>query len=204
MVVVPVFFFDEFIIWNDRNDLASEKIVDRSLDPGSPIAVRAGDPKRRVEKYGNDGKGGQFSRTWRHHLNFVVVFYDGALKGQHAILSFSKGIFRDGMTWISKIQARRIPVKNSAGVTVPICPPLWSQVWQLTVADRNNEKGEWYGFDMNPSPDHGLVIEDDAVEPLQTLHRDLKDNWKQKLLVVAHEAAEEAQEGESFSESKEM
>lgn len=201
--VVPVMFFDEFLVWNDRDDKASPMIQESSLDISSAIAIRAGDPNRRNEKYGQKDNGkDQYERRYTHHLNFVVIIYDGELKGTTAVMSFSRGEFRHGMQWIAKIKARRISGKNSAGVTVSAPAPLWSTCWEIRVGDRGNAKGEWMGFDAEPA--ENPFVDNEDLMNFKAIHEQLQKEHQDRLLKVGHEAAETATQGEDFASAKDM
>lgn len=194
---VPVMFFDEFISWNDRDDTASPKIHDKSLDLAGKIAVLSASPTKRSEKYGDNGKGGQFVRKHTHHLNFLVVLYSGDLKGTLCVLSFSRGEFSKGLGFVGMVKSQRVKT-----ATFTASAPLWSQVWTMSVGPRKNDKGEWWGVDIAPA-DNPRIANDD-VRPFKTMHEELLKDYREQLLVVGHEAAEDDEMGPDLAASKDM
>lgn len=185
---VPVMFFDEFVTWNDRADKSQpSKIFERSYDRASLIAVKAGDPNRRAEQYGEEqtGPNGKFyfKRKHTHHLNFLIMIYSGQFKGTMCALSFSRSEFKKGLSFISAIKMRKIT--NGAH---SVQAPLWATVWSITPGDRKNDKGEWYGYDISPA--EKPFIDNADVMPFKTIHEELMKEYKDRAISVGHEAAE--------------
>ncbi len=186
---VPVFFFDEFCLWSDRDDKGSPMIQKRSLDKTSDIARKAQDFDRMREPYGEPDDDGKlpYVRRYVHHLNFCGMIYgDSPLRGTPIVLSYQKGEFKKGSAFISALQMRRAP--------------LWSTVWDLTVGERKNDKGEWYGIDFS-NAESPWVDEEDAAA-MKSRHEELKEFYKERRLGVGHEVAEAAEVEAEVDESK--
>jgi hypothetical protein len=186
---VPVFFFDEYVTWADRDDSAGPMILERSTDATSELAQKAGDFDRMREKYGEPDNDGELPFTMRHchHLNFAGMLYSGDLSGTPIVVTFSRGDFKKGRSFISAILMRKVDGKQA---------PLWATRWQLYSEPRKNDKGEWYGIGFSNAEDP-WIKESDA-ESLKLLHEEMKEFYEAQRLSVAHEAAEieEDEEGE--------
>jgi len=142
---VPLFFCTEFIQWRARDDKSALPIVNRTYDATSEIARKARNMDTMLETY----PGGTPSKPWQYsfqeHLNFIGVIYDRGDMAPVAI-SFSRGEFKTGKSFSSKIFGRKIP-------GTPDTCPLWAQVWSFGIEPHKNKKGnEWWGFSIgNPA-----------------------------------------------------
>src|SRR5688572_7085593 len=169
--LVPVMFFDEFLQWGDRNDKAGPMIRDRSLDHASALAAKCGNAGKWYEKYGDDGKGGQFEARNSHHMNFVCVVYgDHPLKGTIVVLSMHRSAYKKGEALVGAIRARRIAGKQA---------PMWSTVWSVWSAAKSNDDGEWYGWDFESSAQPWVAKED--LEAMEGIHEKLKEEYRNQL-----------------------
>lgn len=179
--VVPVMFFDEFIQWAHRDDKEGAMIRERSLDRASVLAAKCGDPKRWDEPYEN----GKFKARNTHHLNFLAVVYSGELKGTLVVISFARGEYKKGTTWMGAIKQRRVGGFQA---------PLWSTRWTFKTTPHTNGKDEWYGFDFEPADKPWIEAED--AEQLKAMHEQLLKDYKDQILEVGHAAAESASESQ--------
>lgn len=175
---VPILFFTEFLKFRDLKDKeGGAMIMERTFDPGSELAKKAKDSKKRKEEYGEpykDKETGQmrrFSAANVEALNFPGFIYspEHPLKGQIVTLVFQRGEFTVGTNFISSITMRRIP--------------LWSQVYTLftTFRPKSAEK-KWWGIDAKPA--EVPTIAGEEVEFFKTTHDELKAQWDKKMLVV--------------------
>lgn len=177
---VPQFFYTEFIFWRHLDDKGGNAILARSFDPNSEIAVNARDPNKREAAYEGapTGKKGRYSE----HLNFVGVIYGGELAGTTTSLSFSRGEFGTGKSFISSALMRK-EVVNGERMKVP----LWAQVWRFQVNFRDRGAKKWYGIDPLPSqPGEQQIIKDEEMESFREASLDYKSLHEAQRLMVDH------------------
>jgi hypothetical protein len=185
---VPVFFFDEFVTWSDRDDTASMMILDRSVDPASEVACKAKDFDLMFESYGpkvKDSDKLQFTKRHSHHLNFVGMLYSGTFKGTPVVITFSRSDFKKGKAFISAILMRKVDGEQA---------PLWSTRWKVFSEPRKNEKGEWYGLGFSNADDPW--IEEGDAPYFKQMHEEMCAFHEASRLTVAHEAADVGDEEE--------
>lgn len=180
VLFVPVFFFTEFCLWGDRKDKVGPTIRDRSFDKAGDLARRARDPERREEEY----EGG-FVGRYVEHLNFAGFIYgDHEQKGTPCVLSFSRGEFGTGRNFINSITLRKV-----AGQTAP----LWSQVWEMKTAFRDQGDKKWYGIEMsNPPEGTEPFIKQEEVEFFLGEHKSCKEDFEKSKLLVDHGGEDDA------------
>lgn len=187
ITVNPLFFFAEYIVWNDRADKVSPRVHDRSYalatDPGGEIARRALNVKMRAERYGGSDEK-PWMRRWVEHLNFICYLVGsphGTAVGDFVTLSFERGENMQGRSFINAITSRRIG--GNAEERVPgVKVPLWAQVWDLRTALRTRGDNNWWGFDFTAS-DPSIIDQSDA-DHREGQHRALKEEFKARTLVV--------------------
>ena len=187
---VPLFFFAEFAKYSDRRDKQSPMTIARTFEPVSEIATRARDPQKRFEFYPDQEKK-QDKDKWKYryveHLRFVGLIYgDHPLAGTRVVLSFEKGEFYQGKSFISGIKMR----KRQADVTLddgsvvkknyPI--PLYAQVWQFKASIRDKGENKWIGLDF--SIPETPVVASHEVQEFHDLWNSLKGVFDQNRLRV--------------------
>ena len=196
VTLVPVFFFNEFCTWKDLKDKNNElpKIIARSYDKASEIAIRANDPNKRIWKYNHKKDGdktiavpdpnGSYKARDVNHLNFLCIVYEEShpLKGQLVTLSFARGEFGQGRNFISAVSMRRIP--------------LWSQVWAIGSAYRDRGDKKWFGWDYAvPGEGKSPNIKEEEVQYFMAAHNELAQLHRGGNVVVDR-TDEEATEGD--------
>lgn len=180
--VVPIFYFEEYCFWSHLDDSDAPAVMNRSHDKKGQIARNAKDKDLRFQKYDWDNENGvlNISDDGKYlgrnveHLNFASMIYDvdNPLNGEIAVLSFSRGEIGVGTQFISACMLRKIP--------------LWTQVWQFSVAHR--EKGaarKWWGLDYT-SPEDNTIL-DEHLDKMHEQYLGIKKAHDDKLLVVDHE-----------------
>jgi len=190
VLFVPVFFFTEFCVWGDRDDIAGPTIRDRSFDKAGDIARRCRDPERREEEY-DDGK---FKARYVEHLNFAGFIYGDHPQTMTAcVLSFSRGEFGTGRNFINAVTLRKVGGKTA---------PLWSQVWKLQTNFRDGGASKkWWGIDpTNPDDDTPSFISAEQVEFFKTEHVSCKEDFEKSKLLVDHGDDPEANDDEDSFE----
>lgn len=177
---VPVMFFDEFIAWNDRKDVASPMIAESTTDRNSQLAQRCQDPKSWAQPYGPDNK---FTRKNNHHLNFLAVVYSGQFKGELVVLSLARSNWKTGEALIGKIRQRKI---NGTQV------PMWATVWSARTVFTKKDDNEWYKVEINSAEVPWVAAED--LKQMQAIYEELLSSFKANDIAVGHEAAERTEE----------
>ena len=184
--VTPLFYFNEFIQWSDRNDSGSGAILDRTFDPSSPLAAKCRDMERRMEDY----EGGQASN--QEHLNFVCLIQSGPMEGQVVVLSFTKGEFQKGREFISGIHLRRM------GTTQV---PIYLHLWRFTPSFRERGSKKWFGLDYL-NPDGPLYVGDnlenqEVAEAMKQMHEELKKDYDAKRLGADYSEADASEKSDA-------
>lgn len=185
--VVPLFFFTQFRKWADRND-SSNMIVDTSYDPESELAKRSRDPERWNEVYEEDvDKDPKDQKVYRYveHLCFVCVIYgDHPLEGTRCMISFQKGDFRTGRGFASGISQRKSEVEKD-GVKTRVKVPLWAQIWEFSISQRDRNNNKWWGFDPSAPPeDVGPIISPEEFPIFEGAYKELKEAHAANMLRI--------------------
>lgn len=192
--VVPVMFFDEYITWADRKDKSGPMIQAKSMDIAGALAARCSDPARWREPYGDPlPDGSRMFRRHAHHFNFLCAIYSGENKGQLVVISLAKGSWKDGQTWIGLIRSRKVAGRQA---------PLYTTVWNVSVTTRQNKDGEWYVTSI-VSAENPWAAEAD-IPSLKAMHEELKQQYRDSLLAVGHEAAEQVEEEPDLAANKDF
>ena len=172
---VPLFFCAEFIQWRARDDKSGLAIVNRTYDATSVIASKARNADTMLETY----HGGTPSKPWQYsfqeHLNFIGVVYGNKDMAPVAI-SFSRGEFKTGKSFSSKIFGRKIPGTSDTA-------PLWAQVWSLGIETHKNKKGnEWWGFSIG-NPENPFIQPEEA-ESFRMFAEEFQKAYKENTMGV--------------------
>lgn len=170
LVVVPVFFWPEFTLDNPRSIWSTHGAVrERSFDPDSAIAKRSQNPSLRETTCPDDPQGKMMKYQTR--LNFLLWIPRPDINTT-VVVQFKSSEYRAGMNFNSLIKARRRAIFGCQFV--------------LDVANRKNEKGNWYGFNFaNPPTTVGPWITDPEVYAmLKEEHLKMTEAHKAQALVV--------------------
>lgn len=174
--VVPVFFYPEWVKWSDQRDKGKNSVIDRTLDESHEIATRAMDKNTRFEKYEGGPPDKPFNYRYAAHLNFICMVYgEHALAGVTCVLSFSRGEYRKGESFIQAAKLRRIGSKRA---------PLWSQIWNLSCNFREFADKKWYGIDYATPQDPFITNEE--MENFHGLHVLCKGDYEKNIVRAAH------------------
>lgn len=185
--IVPVMFYKEFILWNDRKDKSSPAIAERTFDKDSALAARARDFKRMYEPYGDPSVG--FKQRFCEQLVFPSIIYgDHPLSGTVASLLFTRGEFKVGRDLLNSMMMRKV-----SGQIVPI----WAQVWELLSAGREKEGNSWYGFDYRNPTSGEAYIPQNLVEGMREEHARLTDLFNKRRLSVDMSDADDERGGDT-------
>lgn len=191
LVLVPVFFFPEFVKWADRKDKVSNSILERTLDPLSELAAKCKDPKRRVEGYGplNAQQKPQYLARNVEQLTFVCMIADGDNKGLLVSLVFARGEYSKGTAFMNAVTMRRVGGRVA---------PLWSQRWSFHPAYRDRGDKKWWGIDFE-TPEQPYIEAGD-VEVCSGLFKEMKTLYDDRRIASADDTEEEEGSPESSSE----
>lgn len=181
VVFTPLFFFPEYCLWNPLESKGNMPMIrESSFDPTSALAVRARDPKRRFEACPEIP---DKMMRYVEHLNFVVLIHADGLNMLPAILSFSRAEHRAGSNFIALIKMRMAPMYGCKFI--------------MKTRYRENDKGQWYGVDVeNPPEAVGAFVDEDMFAYTSYQYNELKKAHADKSIQVNHDFDEDALEGQ--------
>lgn len=168
--IIPLLFFPEWIFVNPMETKGTEPmIVERTLDPKSPLAIKSKDPKTWSEPHptAKTKDGGPAMRRYIECLNFIVLVLDrDGFEGLPCLMSFAKSEHRRGSSFNMLMKMRNAPI--------------FSGIYAVQAHFRkDNPKGKWYGLDVsNPASDSGFksfVQNPDDYAALKQQHMELKE-----------------------------
>lgn len=160
---VPLFFFPEWLSCNKYG--VDPFIIERTIDPNSPIARKAKSAQHRKE--------GDIRHV--EVLNFLIKL-DHEMYGElPVVLSFSKGGWRTGSNFLTLMKMRR--------------GPIWSMRFQGSVSLKSNSNDdEFYGFDIgNPDEGNSPFIAEGEMAHYKAAYDDLKAAHDSNRIVVDHD-----------------
>lgn len=177
--LVPVFFFSEYVAWNDRKDTKSPAIHARTYDPASEVARRSKKRETREEPY----EGG-YVRRYVEQLTFPSLFYmpDHPLHMVATSLVFARGEFFTGENFINAIHLRKVGTSTA---------PLWSQVWEFRSAERERKGNQWWGIDFGQPTDGEPFIQENEVDAFSGFYKEMKKLQEAQRLSVDMSDADE-------------
>lgn len=182
--IVPLFFYAEWCLWNPIERKGTHNaIVERTLDPESPIVSKCRDPKlRHLPIDGEfDGKGNQLCQRYIEHLNYicVIVDKDHELHGMPFVISYSRGDHRSGSNLAALIKLRKAPI--------------YACRLQAQVAFRPDAKGDWYGLDiLNPQDSQPWIDDAEEFAALKELHEEFKGAHDANLIQADYADSDES------------
>lgn len=145
-LVVPIFFYPEWITWNPIELRGSEPSIRyRTIDSNDPIVAKSRNPALREESHPSNP-----TLKIRHceHLNFVVVLYKHPLGGESVILSFARSLWKSGSKFASQLKMRKAPI--------------FGCVFEVVVTPMHNQFGDWFGFNTcNPGEGSPWVTQEE-------------------------------------------
>jgi len=166
-LMVPLFFFPEYL---ETNPLEAETFIrDRSLDPNSEIARLSRDPEKRKRPWEKDST--KFI-SYVETLNFIVAIVGHEqLTGMIASIGFQRAEHKTGTSWTTSIKFKRVP--------------MFGTVWEAKSAKRTNQRGTWWGYNIQGcQDDQGLVLDVDAFNEFKQLNEVFKQAHADKRLVI--------------------
>lgn len=193
--LVPLFFFEEFLTWGDRRDTGNMALRARSFNPTSEVGKKARDARLREEEYPGGPAAKPFKMIHTHCLTFASIIYgDHEQAGTCVSLTFQRGEFTKGRSFISAITSRRYNMKQA---------PLWSTVWEFSVSTRERSGNRWNGFDFCAPSEISPFIKDEEVAMFHEEHQKLKVAYEAQLLVTDYTEEDDPSADGSASEGSE-
>lgn len=178
--VIPLFFYVEFLVWNDIKLQATEpSVLQRSVDPDSEIALKARNPNTWREPHPS-GKDNHFIR-YSEHLNFIISINEPEHEayGLPMVMSFSGAEHRTGANWLALLKMRRAPIYGCG--------------FQISTSNRENSKGNWYGWDItNPMDRSKSWVSKELLEQYREVYTEMKEAYDQGTLQADYEDDEAA------------
>lgn len=193
---VPLFFYMEWATVNPHAMKATLKMIrERTLDPRSPIAVKARDP----EKRGADACPENTKMLLKHveYLNFIVaIVLNEAISPVPVVMTFCRGEHGKGSALRDMLAMRADRVSICANVLQGVVPEQ----------KRVNDQGQWYGIDVGPPTGEDapapFVMDPGEYTELKKMSDAIKKAHAASQLIVdidedEEERADEAAKGES-------
>lgn len=182
---VPLFFWPEWVCWNPLETKGNLRSVrDRSLDPRSILAAKAKDENRRGSEIcpecpEKDGK--KLYLKYLEHLNYMLMpLAPSSFADMPICITFASGEHRAGTNFSSLITMRRAP--------------LYGCQFEAVVRERENQKGRWYGIDID-SPREGSNVEpfvksEESYNAYKSIWAEFKTAYDDKAIQVDYEDTE--------------
>jgi len=165
----PIFFFVEFCLWNPlemKGELSA--IRERSFDQKSRLAIRARDFANRTQPCPENVA---YECSFCEHLNFIVDVHG---QKEPCILTFSRGEFKTGTTFLTLLKVRSVPI--------------YGNIFEAHLAHRHGTKGDWFGLDpSNPSGGESPFVGEEAFQKYRKLHEKCVTDHAEELIKVNYE-----------------
>jgi len=160
-LIVPIFFWPEWVTLNPREQKDAPRVAARSHDPRSSIAMKSRDSNTRQEDVGlSCGK----PVSHEEHLNFIVALYnmqEHPLNLEPMILSFRGGEHSVGTNFAALIKMRKASI--------------YGNVFQAHSVYRSNDNGVWYGIEVDNPAGPAYVQDEDLYKRFAELHAEMKE-----------------------------
>jgi hypothetical protein len=144
--VIPCAYVRQYIEWAPRGQ-----------GTGAPIHIHpaTSDVLSKTHKEPGDNKdyldnGNYIENTANHYV--MVLDEDGV--PSPALISMKSTQLKKSRKWNSMMQSVKMQGKNGL-----FTPPMYSQIYQLTTVAESNDKGKWYGWEVErfgPVEDAGM------------------------------------------------
>ena len=144
--VVPCAYVRQYIEWAPRGS-----------GSGAPVAMypATSDVLSRTHREPGDNKdyldnGNYIENTANHYV--MVIRDDGT--PEPALISMKSTQLKKSRKWNSMMQSVKVAGKNGL-----FTPPMYSQVYRLTTVAESNDKGKWFGWEVErvgPVEDAGV------------------------------------------------
>lgn len=177
-LITPLFFYVEFLVWNDiKLQATEESVLNRTTDPEDEIALKARNPKLWKEAHPN-GKADYFIR-YSEHLNFIVTIENenSDVRGLPIVMSFNGAEHRTGANFLALLKMRRAP--------------LYGCTFNVATGRRENSKGNWYGWDItNPKDGSPRWVPANKIDAYRELYHEMKEAFESNMLATEYDVEE--------------
>jgi hypothetical protein len=168
--VVPCAYVRQYIEWAPRGQ-----------GSGAPVHIHpaTSDVLSKTHKEPGDNKdyldnGNYIENTANHYV--MVIDEDGV--PSPALISMKSTQLKKSRKWNSMMQSVKMQGKNGL-----FTPPMYSQIYQLTTVAESNDKGKWYGWEVER---FGPVDEPSIYQTCKTFAQSVSSGD----VKVKHEGAE--------------
>lgn len=134
VLVVPCAYVRQYIEWAPRGS-----------GPGAPIAIypATSDILSRTHRKPGDNKDYLDSGNYiENTANHYVMILNG-MASEPALITMKSTQLKKSRKWNSMMLSVRMQGKNG-----PYTPPMYSQVYRLTTVPESNDKGKWFGWEI--------------------------------------------------------
>lgn len=135
ITVIPVAYVRQYIEW-----------APRGAGSGAPVAIypATSDVLSRTHREPGDSKdyldnGNYIENTANHYV--MVVNKDGI--PEPALITMKSTQLKKSRKWNSMLMSTKLMGKNG-----PFTPPMYSHLYRLTTQAESNDKGKWFGWEI--------------------------------------------------------
>ena len=135
IIVIPVTYVRQYIEWAPRGS-----------GSGAPIAVypATSDILTRTHREPGDSKdyldNGNYIENTANH--YVMVINDSGIP-EPALITMKSTQLKKSRKWNSMLMSTKMMGKNG-----PFTPPMYSHLYRLTTQAESNDKGKWFGWEV--------------------------------------------------------
>jgi len=135
LIVVPCAYVRQYIEW-----------APRGVGSGAPIAIypATSDVLSRTHREPGDNKdyldNGNYIENTANH--YVMVINDDGIP-EPALIVMKSTQLKKSRKWNSMMMSTKLMGKNG-----PYTPPMYSHLYRLTTQAESNDKGKWYGWEV--------------------------------------------------------
>jgi len=134
--VIPVAYQRRFIQWAPRGEGTGAPTAIYSPGEAMPKTERSTEDNK---EYVMDGSGQYIEET---HQHFVIVLHeDGA--AETALIAMKSTQLKKSRKWNSMMMSTKM-----MGANGPFTPPMYSHLYRLTTQAESNDKGKWFGWEI--------------------------------------------------------
>ena len=135
MTVIPCAYVRQYIEWAPRGS-----------GSGAPLAIypATSDILSRTHREPGDNKdyldNGNYIENTANH--YVMIINDDGIP-EAALIVMKSTQLKKSRKWNSMMMSTKLMGKNG-----PYTPPMYSQVYRLTTQGESNDKGKWFGWEI--------------------------------------------------------
>lgn len=158
ITVIPCAYVRQYIEWAPRGE-----------GSGAPVAIypATSDILSRTHKEPNDNKdyldNGNYVENTANH--YVMLINDEGIP-EPALITMKSTQLKKSRKWNSMMMSVKIIGKNG-----PFTPPMFSQMYRLTSQAESNDKGKWFGWEIERI---GAVESSDVYLASKAFHDSIK------------------------------